>query len=40
MAGPPKFTKPMKDTTAKQDEDVEFTVEIAGSPEPTIAWYV
>lgn len=38
LTGPPKFMKPMKDTTAMLGEDVEFSVEVEGSPEPTVTW--
>ena len=36
--GPPKFKKQMEDATAMLDEDVVFSVDIEGSPEPTVSW--
>lgn len=38
MQGPPKFKKQMEDTTAMLDEDVVLSVDIEGSPEPTVTW--
>ncbi|GIY28569.1 hypothetical protein CDAR_558771, partial [Caerostris darwini] len=38
ITSPPKFLKQMKGSNVIVGEDIEFVVEIDGSPEPTVAW--
>ncbi|KAG8183020.1 hypothetical protein JTE90_017107 [Oedothorax gibbosus] len=38
VTSPPKFTKQMKGSNVMVGEDIEFSVEIDGSPEPTVSW--
>nr|XP_042904683.1 obscurin-like [Parasteatoda tepidariorum] len=38
VTSPPKILKQMEGTEVMLDEDIEFCVEVDGSPEPTVSW--
>ncbi|GFT24190.1 hypothetical protein TNCV_2064301 [Trichonephila clavipes] len=38
ITSPPKFLKQMKGSSVLVGEDIEFTVEVDGTPEPTVTW--